>query len=165
MREAITSKQNTLDAFYDHRILEAPFCLIVDINTQIYEVIHNKSLQNQNDVSIPCLNELVSRKIDIIIAGKCDERIIRELSKRGIRVYHGKNASIRQNIEDLNENHLLSCLHSNYIFNVQSEILDEAYDISDMNEIIAGCIPNRDKYVKKLNIEKNEKGDRINQQT
>lgn len=69
------------------------------------------------------------------------KKIIQELFKHGIRVYHSKKASTRDIVEEFTENHLLSCIHSNYFFNMSSNSLNISFAQTDITEIIAGAMP------------------------
>lgn len=108
MKIAVSSMENHLDA---------PYLLIINTDTLECEVISNLSLSHIGRPIRSYIQEIVRKNVNILIAGHCSKKDIEDFYLAGIKVYHGREDSVRNIVKTYNEGFLLPCIHSKYLHN------------------------------------------------
>ncbi|WP_294703693.1 NifB/NifX family molybdenum-iron cluster-binding protein [uncultured Fusobacterium sp.] len=69
MKVAIALEENKYEAQVDRRVGRAPYFLIIDIETNNYEIIENEAKDEVTGAGLKVIKNLITLGIDILIAG------------------------------------------------------------------------------------------------
>lgn len=69
MKVAIALEENKYEAQVDRRVGRAPYFLIIDIETNNYEIIENEAKDEVTGAGLKVIKNLVILGIDVLIAG------------------------------------------------------------------------------------------------
>lgn len=69
MKVAIALEENKYEAQVDRRVGRAPYFLIIDIETNNYEIIENEAKDEVTGAGLKVIKNLVTLGIDVLIAG------------------------------------------------------------------------------------------------
>ena len=101
MRVAVTTNGNDLEAQIDSRFGRAPKFLVVDTETQQFEVIANtQSLDLAQGAGIQSAQNLLPYKPDVVLTGNCGPKAFRVLQAAGIKVAVGVKGRIADAVKD-----------------------------------------------------------------
>lgn len=95
MRIAVSTQGNDLEAQIDSRFGRAPKFLVVDTETQHFEVVQNaQSLNLPQGAGIQSAQNLLPHKPDVVLTGNCGPKAFRVLQAAGIKVVVGAKGKI-----------------------------------------------------------------------
>jgi predicted Fe-Mo cluster-binding NifX family protein len=98
---AATTNGNSLEAQIDSRFGRAPNFLIVDTETQNFQVVQNtQSLNLAQGAGIQSAQNLLPYKPDVVLTGNCGPKAFRVLQAAGIKVAVGVKGKIADAIQD-----------------------------------------------------------------
>jgi predicted Fe-Mo cluster-binding NifX family protein len=101
MRIALTTQGKDLDAQVDARFGRAPNFLVLDTETQHFEVVQNsQSLDLPQGAGIQSAQNVLPHKPDVVLTGNCGPKAFRVLQAAGIKVVVGVKGKIADAIED-----------------------------------------------------------------
>ena len=101
MRIAVTTQGKDLDAQVDSRFGRAPNFLVLDTETQHFEVVQNsQSLDLPQGAGIQSAQNVLSYKPEVVLTGNCGPKAFRVLQAAGIKVVVGVNGRIADAIKD-----------------------------------------------------------------
>ena len=104
MRIAVTTQGKDLNAEVDTRFGRAPNFLIVDPETQSFEVAQNtQSLDLPQGAGIQSAQNVLSHKPDVVLTGNCGPKAFRVLQAAGIKVVVGVKGKIADAIKDFQD--------------------------------------------------------------
>lgn len=104
MRIAVTTQGNDLNAEVDTRFGRAPNFLVVDTETQRFEVVKNdQSLDLPQGAGIQSAQNVLPHKPDVVLTGNCGPKAFRVLQAAGIKVVVGVKGTIGDAIKDFEE--------------------------------------------------------------
>lgn len=69
MKVAIALEENKYEAQVDRRVGRAPYFLIIDIETNNYEIIENEAKDEVTGAGLKVIKNLITLGIDVLIAG------------------------------------------------------------------------------------------------
>jgi predicted Fe-Mo cluster-binding NifX family protein len=100
MKIAITSQGTDLDAAIDPRFGRAANFILVDPETNAFEVIENKqNLNLPQGAGIQAGKTIVDNKADAVITGNCGPKAFNVLSAAGVKIFIGAKGTVRESIE------------------------------------------------------------------
>lgn len=70
MKLAIALKENKYDSIVDERFGRAPYFIIIDNETNEYEIIENEAKDENTGAGLKAVKNLVKLQVEIIIAGE-----------------------------------------------------------------------------------------------
>lgn len=96
MRICILSSGDSLDKQVEPRFGRARFLVIVDTESGKLENIENPLAANQEDPDLPqkTATFILQQKVDVLLAGNCDENIKVFLEQKGLAVHTGITGTI-----------------------------------------------------------------------
>ena len=101
MRVAVTTSGNDLEAQIDSRFGRAPRFLVVDTETEQFEVIPNtQSLNLAQGAGIQSAQNLLPHKPNVVLTGNCGPKAFRVLQAAGINVAVGVKGKIADAIKE-----------------------------------------------------------------
>ena len=104
MRIAVTTQGKDLDAQVDTRFGRAPNFLVVDTETQRFEVVQNaQSLDLPQGAGIQSAQNVLPHKPDVLLTGNCGPKAFRVLQAAGIKVVVGVKGKIADAIKDFQD--------------------------------------------------------------
>jgi predicted Fe-Mo cluster-binding NifX family protein len=107
MKVIVTARGESLDSPLDPRFGRAARFLLVDDESEIFEVLENA--QNMNAVQGAGIQaaEIVSRSgAECVLTGHCGPKAFKVLSAAGIRIYTGVDGTVKEAIERLKNGEL-----------------------------------------------------------
>ena len=107
MKIAITSQGKDLNAAVDLRFGRAANFILVDSETNAFEVIENKqNLNLPQGAGIQAGKTIVDNKAEAVITGNCGPKAFKVLSAAGVKIYIGAKGTVRESIERYNKGEL-----------------------------------------------------------
>jgi predicted Fe-Mo cluster-binding NifX family protein len=107
MRIAITSEGTDLDSNLDSRFGRAAFFIIVDPDTQGFEVVKNsQNLNLPQGAGIQAGKTIVDHHVDALITGHCGPKAFRVLQNAGIKILTGATGKVADAMEQFNKGKL-----------------------------------------------------------
>ena len=101
MRIAVTTQGKDLDAQVDSRFGRAPSFLVLDTETQHFEVVQNaQSLDLPQGAGIQSAQNVLPHKPDVVLTGNCGPKAFRVLQAAGIKVVVGVKGRIADAVKD-----------------------------------------------------------------
>jgi predicted Fe-Mo cluster-binding NifX family protein len=101
MRIAVTTQGKDLDAQVDSRFGRAPNFIVVDTETNDFDVIQNaQSLDLPQGAGIQSAQNVLPHKPDVVLTGNCGPKAYRVLQAAGIKVAVGVKGKIADAIQD-----------------------------------------------------------------
>ncbi len=100
MKIAISSTGRDLNSNIDPRFGRCAYFIIIDPDTQEYEVFENESVSLGGGAGIQSAQFVASKGVQVVITGNCGPNAMRTLEAAGIKVITGCNGTVRQAIED-----------------------------------------------------------------
>jgi len=86
MKICVSAMANSLDAQVDPRFGRCPYYLIVDSETMQFEAIPNTASDAMSGAGIQAAQNIVNRKVDVLITGNVGPNAFQVLSAAGIKV-------------------------------------------------------------------------------
>ena len=101
MRIVVTTQGKDLDAQVDSRFGRAPGFLVLDTETQRFEVVQNaQSLDLPQGAGIQSAQNVLPHKPDVVLTGNCGPKAFRVLQAAGIKVVVGVKGRIADAVKD-----------------------------------------------------------------
>lgn len=99
MKIAITSQGKDLDAAVDPRFGRTANFILVDTETNAFEVIENKqNLNLPQGAGIQAGKTIVDHKAEAVITGNCGPKAFNVLSAAGVKVFIGAKGTVKESI-------------------------------------------------------------------
>ncbi|MGD8537736.1 MAG: NifB/NifX family molybdenum-iron cluster-binding protein, partial [Candidatus Aminicenantes bacterium] len=95
----ITATGKDLDAEIDPRFGRAPYFLVVQPDSQDFEVFANPNIDAAGGVGIQSAQFAVEKKASVVITGQCGPNAERVLSSSGIRIVNGAKGKVKDAIQ------------------------------------------------------------------
>ncbi|MFH1844234.1 MAG: NifB/NifX family molybdenum-iron cluster-binding protein [bacterium] len=102
MKVAVTSQGQTLDSELDPRFGRARYFIVVDTETEDFEVIEN--IQNLNAVQgagIQSTQAVINQQVKAVLTGHCGPKAFQVMAKAGIKIYPGLEGTVRAAVSQL----------------------------------------------------------------
>jgi predicted Fe-Mo cluster-binding NifX family protein len=99
MKIAVTAKGETLDSKMDPRFGRADFFLIVDPDTFEFEAVNNAAGTASGGAGIVAAQAVVEKGVGAVITGNVGPNALSVLQAAKLKLYKGKDVSVRENIE------------------------------------------------------------------
>jgi len=100
MKVAISSQGNHLDAAVDPRFGRAASFILIDPETEAFEVIENKqNLNLPQGAGIQAGKTIVDHDAAAVITGNCGPKAFNVLSAAGVKLYVGAKGTVREAFE------------------------------------------------------------------
>ncbi|ETR70304.1 MAG: dinitrogenase iron-molybdenum cofactor biosynthesis protein [Candidatus Magnetoglobus multicellularis str. Araruama] len=97
MKIAISSQGIDLDAAVDPRFGRAANFILIDSETNEFEVIENKqNLNLPQGAGIQAGKTIVDNKAEAVITGNCGPKAFNVLSAAGVKIYIGAKGSVKE---------------------------------------------------------------------
>lgn len=107
MKVAVTSSGETLESDLDLRFGRAPYFLIVDTDTFKFEVKpNNQNMDLPQGAGIQAGKIVANCGVDVVITGNCGPKAYNVLEAAGIKVVTGVKGSVKEVVEQFNNNAL-----------------------------------------------------------
>jgi predicted Fe-Mo cluster-binding NifX family protein len=101
MRIAITTQGRALDAQVDSRFGRSPYFIVVDTETNHFELVQNaQSLDLPQGAGIQSAQNILPHHPDVVLTGNCGPKAYRVLQAAGIKVAVGVKGKIADAIQD-----------------------------------------------------------------
>jgi predicted Fe-Mo cluster-binding NifX family protein len=101
MKVAITSQGTDLDAAVDPRFGRAANFILVDPESNVFEVIENKqNLNLPQGAGIQAGKTIVDNKAEALITGNCGPKAFNVLSAAGVKILIGAKGTVREAIDE-----------------------------------------------------------------
>jgi len=96
MKLAVSSIGKDLEAKIDPRFGRAPYFIMVDSETLLYEVVNNsQSLNLPQGAGIQAGQTIVNNNVDVLITGNCGPKAFQVLQSAGIEIVTGASGSVK----------------------------------------------------------------------
>jgi len=100
MKIAITSQGTDLDDAVDPRFGRAVNFILVDPETNAFEVVENKqNLNLPQGAGIQAGKTVVDHNVEAVITGNCGPKAFKVLSAAGVKIFIGAKGTVRESIE------------------------------------------------------------------
>jgi len=99
MRIAISATGRDLDSSLDPRFGRCPYFLLVDPETQEYQVVPNPGISAGGGAGIKAAQEVVKQGVKTLITGQCGPNAFEILAASGIRVLQAPCEPVRKVLE------------------------------------------------------------------
>ncbi|KPA12228.1 dinitrogenase iron-molybdenum cofactor biosynthesis protein [Candidatus Magnetomorum sp. HK-1] len=107
MKLAISAQGKDLDAAVDSRFGRASNFILIDTETNQFEVIENKqNLNLPQGAGIQAGKTIVDNAANVLITGNCGPKAFNVLSAAGVKVYTGANGTVKNSIDLFNNGKL-----------------------------------------------------------
>lgn len=107
MKIAFTTAGNDLNAPVYDRFGRAPRFIIYDTDTDSFEVVDNSvNLNAPQGAGIQTAQNIARCGVSSVITGHCGPKALAVLRKAGIKIFLVQGKTIREALEDLNNNRL-----------------------------------------------------------
>lgn len=107
MKVAIALEENKYEAQVDRRVGRAPYFLIIDIETNNYEIIENEAKDEVTGAGLKVIKNLITLGIDVLIAGDVGPKAAVLIEEFGLPVYKlGELTSIDEVLKAFKEKKL-----------------------------------------------------------
>jgi predicted Fe-Mo cluster-binding NifX family protein len=107
MRIAITSEGAEFDSNLDSRFGRAAFFIIVDPDTQGFEVVKNsQNLNLPQGAGIQAGKTIVDHHVDALITGHCGPKAFKVLQNAGVKILTGASGKVADAMEQFNQGKL-----------------------------------------------------------
>jgi len=114
MKIAITSQGTDLDAAVDPRFGRAANFIIVDPESNAFEVIENKqNLNLPQGAGIQSGKNIVDNKVDALITGNCGPKAFNVLSAAGVKIFIGAKGTVREALDQYKDGTLKAANNPN----------------------------------------------------
>ena len=95
MKLAITSTGKDLNADLDPRFGRAPYFIVVDSETLMFEVVENsQNLNLSQGAGIQAGKTVADKRADILITGHCGPKAFKVLKHAGVKILTGAQGTI-----------------------------------------------------------------------
>jgi predicted Fe-Mo cluster-binding NifX family protein len=141
MKIAISSLKNSITSPFDFRFEKPSYFLIIDEDTLNYDSFSNMDSNSAEDICRKNVSFFRDLGVETLIAGELNNNFLRILHDAGIRVYEGKEGSIKENIDAFKRHCLAQNISYNYIHNKVKGLIKKPCTQDDNFEIIAGAVP------------------------
>ena len=103
MKVALSSSGNTLESPLDSRFGRAPFFVIMDTETNDFQVIDNsQNLNATQGAGVQSSQTVINAGVDALITGHVGPNAFMILQQAGIKIYQSDATSVQQALEQLN---------------------------------------------------------------
>jgi len=100
MRVAVSSTGRNLESILDPRFGRAPYFIIVDSETMVFEAVENSQiLDSPRGAGIQAGKTIADRHIDTLITGHCGPKAFRVLQNAGVKVITGAGGRVADVID------------------------------------------------------------------
>lgn len=106
MKIAISVQGKDMNAPIDPRMGRAQQFLIVNTDSMAYEVLENPNIGAAGGAGIQTAQLLASKGIQAVITGNCGPNAFTTLQAAGIQVYIGASGTVRQAVEQYQQDQL-----------------------------------------------------------
>ncbi|KPJ70654.1 dinitrogenase iron-molybdenum cofactor biosynthesis protein [Microgenomates bacterium DG_75] len=107
MKIAIASSGKTLDSPVDPRFGRCPYFLIVDSETEEFEVLENTAGQASRGAGISAAQVVANKKVGAAVAGNFGPNAVNVLSSSGIKIFGGVSGiTIKEALEQYKKGEL-----------------------------------------------------------
>lgn len=101
MKIAVSVDRPELDSPVNPRFGRAPYFIVVDSETNQWEVVENRqNLQLPQGAGIQAAQNLMQTRPDVVLTGNCGPKAFRVLNAAGVRVCIGVKGSAREAVQD-----------------------------------------------------------------
>lgn len=101
MKIAITATEKSLTSPVEARFGRAPYFLIYDLETDLYEFLENtQSLDAASGAGLQAAQNVIQSGAKAVITGHCGPKAFKALTAAEIKIFVGINTTIIQAIED-----------------------------------------------------------------
>jgi predicted Fe-Mo cluster-binding NifX family protein len=105
MKIAFTSSGKDLDANLDERFGRCPYFLIVNPDTEDYEVVENKN-QSASGAGVQVAQILVDSGVQVVVTGNVGPNAIKVLQVAGVEIYAAGTGTVRRALINFKQNRL-----------------------------------------------------------
>jgi len=99
MKICVSAMANSLDAQVDPRFGRCQYFIIVDSETMQFEAISNMASDAISGAGIQAAQNIVNRKVDVLITGNVGPNAFQVLSSAGIKVVPNVFGTVREVVE------------------------------------------------------------------
>lgn len=105
MKVAVSAEGNKLESMMDARFGRAAYFIIADAETMNFEALDNAAA-SAGGAGVTAAQRIVDQGVEAVITGNVGPNAMRVLNAADIALYRGASASVRQNLDDLNQGRL-----------------------------------------------------------
>jgi predicted Fe-Mo cluster-binding NifX family protein len=138
MKIAVSSLGENLDAPYDYRFKQAPHVLILDSKNLQYKEL---SIQQKRVSERDLARTLIDNGVNAVVTGKCSDPVSDMLIDAHIRLYDGKEGTVKDNLRAIYKHDLLLKFTDHYTIEESGNACPMDPDRAEIWEIIPGHIP------------------------
>ncbi|AEE90453.1 Dinitrogenase iron-molybdenum cofactor biosynthesis protein [Tepidanaerobacter acetatoxydans Re1] len=106
MKVAVTSVGKDLDSMIDERFGRSSYFIIVDTDSDEFEVSENEGLSSAHGTGVQAAQFIVEKGIQAIITGNIGPNAIKVLKESGIDVFTANSMTVRQALANFSEGKL-----------------------------------------------------------
>ncbi len=107
MKIAVTAKEPSLSSEVDPRFGRAPYILVVDSESMLYDVIDNReNADSLKGAGIQAASSVSEKGAQVLITGHCGPNAFRALKAAGIKVVSGAEGKVEKAVSDYLEGDL-----------------------------------------------------------
>ncbi len=106
MKVAVTSVGKDLDSMIDERFGRSSYFIIVDTDSDEFEVSENEGLSSAHGTGVQAAQFIVEKGIQVIITGNIGPNAIKVLKESGIDVFTANSMTVRQALANFSEGKL-----------------------------------------------------------
>lgn len=111
---AITSKGNTLESEVDERFGRAQKFIIINTETDNFEVVDNSTNSNSSQGSgIQAGQTIVEKSVKAVITGNCGPKAYRTLSTGNVKIFVGAKGLVKEALEKYKSGKLEEATNAN----------------------------------------------------
>lgn len=96
MKIAITAKGSNWEAIVDPRFGRAETFIIIDTETEQFEVIEHSGLNTMHGAGIQTAQLMSEKNVKQVITGSVGPNAFQTLQAAGIKMYHAKGATVKE---------------------------------------------------------------------
>jgi predicted Fe-Mo cluster-binding NifX family protein len=106
MKIAVSSSGKNLKSLVDLRFGRCPYFLIVDAETDKFEVLENIAGQQRGGAGVTAAQLVVNKGVKAVIAGNFGPRAINALSGSQVDIFQSESITIKKALEKFKSNNL-----------------------------------------------------------
>ncbi len=144
MKIAISTRGENLDAPFDYRFNQAAHVLVIDSKKLQYHKLpileHKAKIPSDKELA----RSLIDYGVNVVVTGMCSDRVSEMLDDAHVRLYDGRDGSVKDNVADYYKNRLIPKISEHYSIDESFDVGTSDTNIDDLWELIPGHIPEQE---------------------
>lgn len=141
MKIAISTLGENLDAPFDYRFKHASHILILDSKKLQYNKLPVLEREEEDPSDTEVARSIIEKGVNVLVTGNCSSRASDILSDAHVRLFNGKEGSVKDNVLSYYKKRLRAVYTEHYTIREARDVHPAEPDEEELWEIIPGHIP------------------------